>query len=237
MESGEIESALSCHRLRLAATPAIPLLTALAMMAAPARNYQTASSAQTAPIAGPARGCARRRHLFVSTLAYMHLRGGAMTVASAHRFLIAPSAPTAPTAAPAHHRPLHCAAIPAMVYSPAGRPTAGATTVAPAQSFILATMAQTAVTAARAPGFQTKRTRVLWQPPRITWHFECLIFGSLRVPETFSVASRSFSSAFAPKATATVVRRLRSGFCRQAISLRNYFLLTSLPNWSLGTQV
>jgi hypothetical protein len=234
MEPGDlILPALSCHRLCLAATPAIPRLTALVMMVAQARNSQTASLAPTAPTAAPARGCARRRRLFVSTLASGQTlgRGLAMMEAQARLIQIAPSAPTAPTAAPAH-RPLHCAAIPAIT-----RLTAIATTVAPAQSFILATMAPTAVTVARAPGFQTKRTRVLWQPPRITWHFECLIFGSLRVPETFSVASRSFSSAFAPKATATAVRRLRSGFCRLAISLRNYFLLTSLPNASLGTQV
>ena len=160
--------ALSCPRLRRAATPAIYLrMMAIAMTAAPARNSYRASSAPTAQTAAPARGCARRRHFFVSTLANMQLRGGVMTVAQAHIIQIAPSAPTAPTVAPAL-RPLHCAAMPAMVLLPAGRPTVTATTVAKAQSFMIAPMAPTAVTAARAPRFQTKRTRVLWQPPRIT---------------------------------------------------------------------
>ena len=170
MEPGDlILPALSCHRLRRAATPAIPRLTALATTVAQARNSQAASSAPTAPTAAPARGCSPRRRLFVSTLASGQTlgQGLAMTVAQARLIQIAPLAQTAPTAAPAH-RPLHCAAIPAMVSSPAGRPTASATTVAPAQSSILATMAPTAVTVARAPGFQTERTRVLLLPPRIT---------------------------------------------------------------------
>ena len=51
------------------------------------------------------------------------------------------------------------------------------------------------------------------------------------MPKIFSVATRSFSSAFAPKATAIVVRHLRSGFCRTTKQMvMTPFLWTSPPN-------